>query len=112
MLKGDEDQVLLLLNYPLDWIKEMILVKEQIKKVIDIVIEKNTIREHEFLDTLLEKLEKLLGLIGKEGIEDTSVNSGINGVLRAYFDTDLVESYDEPLVIELDKLELMLRDKK
>ncbi|MBA2872323.1 hypothetical protein HNQ85_002632 [Anoxybacillus calidus] len=29
----------------------------------------------------------------------------------AYFDTNLVESYDEPLVIELDKLEVMLQQK-
>jgi hypothetical protein len=52
--------------------------------------------------------------------EAVNANSNINelrkysklkGALMAYFDTNLVESYDEPLVIELDKLEVMLQQK-
>ncbi|GGB67781.1 hypothetical protein [Fictibacillus barbaricus] len=89
--------------------QNVIIVKEQIKKVIDKVIEKKNIREHEFLDTLLKRLENLLSAVDTESFKDIRKNSGINGALRAYFDTNLVEGYDEPLVIELDKLEMMLK---
>ncbi|MBN8209828.1 hypothetical protein JI666_13810 [Bacillus sp. NTK071] len=64
-------------------------------------------RNHEFLDTLLNKLSKLLTEISNEG--KGKINIELNGVLRAYFDTNLVESYQEPLVIELDKLESMIK---
>jgi hypothetical protein len=44
-------------------------------------------------------------------INELRKDSQLKGALRAYFDTNLVESYDEPLVIELDKLEVMLQQK-
>ena len=83
-------------------------LKIQIKKVIDLVVEKKNDRSHEFLDTLFNNLTKILAEINNEGKQN--INIELNGALRAYFDTNLVESYEEPLVIELDKLESMLKE--
>ncbi|MGG3625193.1 hypothetical protein ABES25_16755 [Bacillus gobiensis] len=85
------------------------IVKLQVQKVIDLVIEKKNEREHEFLDTLLRRLQDLLDALNTNKLDDIRKNPRIKGALRAYFDTNLVKSYEEPLVVELDKLELMLK---
>ncbi|MEA3318685.1 MAG: hypothetical protein U9Q88_01575 [Bacillota bacterium] len=80
----------------------------QIQKVIHLVIHKKSLREHAFLDTLLHKLKVLkYGL--ELGQENLDYKKHINGALRAYLDTDLAESFEEPLVRELDLLEGMLK---
>jgi hypothetical protein len=89
--------------------EELNNVRVQTQKVIDLVNKKKKQRDHKFLDTLLGRLKELL----KSTIESSDTtglggNSRLKGALRAYFDTDITESYDEPLVIELDKLEIML----
>lgn len=84
------------------------MVKIQVQRVIDLVIEKKNQREHEFLDTLLKRLHVLLAALNTSKLDEIKKNPGIKGALRAYFDTNIVESYEEPLVIELDKLEMML----
>ncbi|MGG3640582.1 hypothetical protein ABES38_04235 [Bacillus gobiensis] len=85
------------------------IVELQVQKVIDLVIEKKNQREHEFLDTLLRRLQDLLDALNTNKLDDIRKNPRIKGALRAYFDTNLVKSYEEPLVVELDKLELMLK---
>ncbi|MDY0406303.1 hypothetical protein P5G51_013690 [Virgibacillus sp. 179-BFC.A HS] len=55
------------------------------------------------------RLQKLLTALNKgSDLENIGTNFGIKGALRAYFDTSIVESYEEPLVKELDKLETMI----
>lgn len=80
----------------------------QIKKVIHLVIQKKSLRGHAFLDTLLHKLQVLKSSL-ESGEERLDYKMSINGALRAYLDTDLVESFEEPLVRELDLLEGMLK---
>lgn len=41
-----------------------------------------------------------------------SKSRGIKGVVSAYTETDLVKRFDDPLLIELDKLETMLNENK
>jgi hypothetical protein len=92
--------------------EEMNNIKIQIQKVMDLVYEKKNQREHKFLDTLLDKLKELSETVNtNSNIDELRKDSKLKGALRAYFDTNLVESYDEPLVIELDKLEVMLQQK-
>ncbi|WP_010199946.1 hypothetical protein [Bacillus sp. m3-13] len=81
----------------------------QIQKVIHLVIHKSDLREHAFLDTLLHKLQALKSSL-ESGEETIVFKHHINGALRAYLETDLVESYEEPLVRELDLLESMLKN--
>ncbi|WP_404429575.1 hypothetical protein [Sutcliffiella horikoshii] len=77
----------------------------QIKKVIQLAENKKRKQNHAFLNTLLNKLHTL-----KYDLElGKGSQQSINGALRAYFDTNLVESYEEPLVMELDRLESMLK---
>lgn len=87
-----------------------IRVKIQVQKVIDLVIEKKNQREHDFLDTLLSRLHDLLEALNTSNLDEIKNNPRINGALRAYFDTNIVKSYEEPLVMELVKLEMMLRN--
>jgi hypothetical protein len=68
-------------------------------------LKKKSQREHKFLETLLGRLQDLLKKLNTKDIRN---DFEIKGALRAYFDTDLVESYEEP-VIELNKLEMMLK---
>ncbi|WP_035099135.1 hypothetical protein [Anoxybacteroides tepidamans] len=92
--------------------EEMNNIKIQIQKVMDLVNQKKNKREHKFLDTLLDRLQKLLETVNDiDDINDLRKYSNLRGALRAYFDTNLIESYDEPLVIELDKLEIMLQQR-
>jgi hypothetical protein len=84
------------------------IVQIQVQKVIDLVIEKKNQREDEFLDTLIKRLYVLFKALNTSKLDEIIKNPGIKGALRAYFDTNIVESYEEPLVIELDKLEMML----
>ncbi|UOQ94874.1 hypothetical protein MUO14_08085 [Halobacillus shinanisalinarum] len=83
-------------------------IKGQVERVIELVTEKKKQADHKFLDTLLNILQDLLAAINANKVDDIRKNPRINGALRAYFDTILVESYGEPLVIELDNLETML----
>ncbi|PRS01642.1 hypothetical protein C6W24_05200 [Bacillus atrophaeus] len=86
-------------------------VQNQIKKVIELVLEKKRQCDHKFLDTLLKRLRDTNKALNNEkSLEVIKKNNTINGALRAYFDTSLVKSYQEPLVIELDKLEVMLKE--
>lgn len=92
--------------------EEMNNIKIQIQKVMDLVNQKKNKREHKFLDTLLDRLQKLLETVNDiDDINDLRKDSNLRGALRAYLDTNLIESYDEPLVIELDKLEIMLQQR-
>ncbi|PLR78371.1 hypothetical protein CVD25_20610 [Bacillus canaveralius] len=84
-------------------------LRNQVERVIDLVIAKKKQREHPFLDTLLKRLQDLLETIDANNYGDLSKDPKIKGALRAYFDTNLIESYEEPLVVELDKLEMMLK---
>lgn len=87
-------------------------IKIQIQKVMELVSQKKNQREHQFLDTLLDKLLELSEVVNDlEDISKLRKYSNLRGALRAYFDTNLIESYDEPLVIELDKLEIMLQQR-
>ncbi|WP_404460875.1 hypothetical protein [Sutcliffiella horikoshii] len=81
----------------------------RIQKVIHLVIQKKSLREHAFLDTLLHKLQVLKSSLESEE-EKLDYKKHIHGALRAYLDTDLVESFEEPLVRELDLLEGMLKN--
>ncbi|MFE7062062.1 hypothetical protein ACFVAD_07910 [Sutcliffiella sp. NPDC057660] len=85
-------------------------LKVQVEKVISLVVQKKKQRDHEFLNTLLLNLQQLSeALNNPSSTGDLPKHSKINGALRAYFDTNLVESYEEPLVVELDLLESMLK---
>lgn len=77
----------------------------QIEQVILQAENKKRQQSHDYLNTLLKKLHAL-----KHDLElGKDSQQSISGALRAYFDTSLVESYEEPLVIELDRLESMLK---
>ncbi|MBO0589062.1 hypothetical protein [Sporosarcina sp. E16_8] len=84
-------------------------IKIQVQKVIDLVIEKKKQNEHKFLDTLLDRMKELLNILSNKEIDGLRKNLSISGAMRAYLDTYIVESYEEPLVIELDRLEKMLK---
>lgn len=84
------------------------IVKIQVQKVIDLIIEKKYQREHGFLDTLLIRLHDLLEALNTSNLDEIKKYPRVNGALRAYFDTNIEKSHEEPLVIELDKLEMML----
>lgn len=84
------------------------MVKIQVQKVVELVIEKKDQSEHEFLDTLLRRLHVLLEALNTNKLDEIKNKHGIKGALGAYLDTIIVKSYEEPLVIELDKLEIML----
>ena len=75
-------------------------IKKQVQLVKALVNNKINNHDHEFLNTLLNRLNALE--------ENGNRNTTIKGAVKAYFETNLVEGYDEPLVIELDKLEEML----
>lgn len=74
--------------------------KKQVQIVKALVNDKIKNHDHEFLNTLLNRLNALE--------ENENKDITIKGAVKAYFETTLVEGYDEPLVIELDKLEEML----
>lgn len=85
-------------------------IKVQVEKVISLVVQKKKHRDHEFLNTLLLNLQQLSAALNNpSSTGDLPKYSKINGALRACFDTNLVESYEEPLVVELDLLESMLK---
>ncbi len=73
----------------------------QIQKVIHLVIQKKCLREHAFLEGLFHRLQDLKFRL-ESGEEMVDYKHNINGALRAYLETDLVGSYEEPLVRELD----------
>ncbi|WP_163583476.1 hypothetical protein [Gracilibacillus saliphilus] len=83
-------------------------IKIQIDKVVELVNEKKNHNNHQFLDTLLNKLQKQLNDLENMDLNNIKNNPRIKGALRAYFDTNLAKSYTDPLVLELDKLEVML----
>ncbi len=84
-------------------------IKIQIQKVVNLIIEKKKRKEHNFLDTLVKRLEEILNSLNDNERDVLRKDFSINGAMRAYLETDLVESYKEPLVIELDRLEVMLK---
>ncbi|KXZ23305.1 hypothetical protein AXI59_09430 [Bacillus nakamurai] len=81
------------------------LLKNQVQIVIDLIQDRKRNNEHSFYDTLLNRLYKIYDLLKEERLR----NENINGAMRAYLDTNLVKSYSDPLVIELDKLEMLLK---
>lgn len=88
-------------------------INDQIQKVTELVKKKRNQKDHKYLDTLLLKLKELK----KISSDATDINEIVSkhilkGALKAYFETDLIESYNEPLVIELDKLETLLQQQK
>ncbi|MDL4842131.1 hypothetical protein [Aquibacillus rhizosphaerae] len=82
-------------------------IKEQVNIVINLIETKKKIKQHEFLDDLLNRLHKLLEYFGEK--EFLKIYR-IKGAVRTYFDTNLLDDYNEPLVIELDRLESMLNN--
>ncbi|WP_368503180.1 hypothetical protein AB3N04_13040 [Alkalihalophilus sp. As8PL] len=80
----------------------------QTKKVLKLALQKKSIHVHGYLDTLIKKLEGLLKDLKVKVLQVIKDKSPVKGALRAYLETNLVESYQEPLVIELDALETML----
>ncbi|KXZ13089.1 hypothetical protein P4T89_09890 [Bacillus nakamurai] len=81
------------------------LLKNQVQIVINLIQDRKRNNEHSFYDTLLNRLYKIYELLKEERLR----NENINGAMRAYLDTNLVKSYSDPLVIELDKLEMLLK---
>lgn len=77
---------------------------------IEIVIEisKNIQKEDPFYKDLWKRWKRLNRL----ATYLQSKSRGIKGVVRAYTETDLVKRFDDPLLIELDKLETMLNENK
>lgn len=78
-------------------------LKKQVEKVIDLVLEKKSLVNQ-------EDLKKFVGefLNDYENIEKIKQQTFVKGALRAYFENYLVDSYQKPLVVELDKLKTML----
>ncbi|MEC2159692.1 hypothetical protein [Virgibacillus halodenitrificans] len=84
--------------------KELLIIKRQIIKVLNITQVKREQYDHNYFKTLQEKLEKLLA-----DFENGEVNKNIlQGSVKAYLETGVSESYSDSLIKELDKLEVML----
>ncbi|WZY01303.1 hypothetical protein NSQ26_04515 [Bacillus sp. FSL W7-1360] len=89
-------------------------LKKQIQEVIRLTLRKKHETGDSFLDTLLKKLKKAYKELDenvKPTISQNPMNlSPIDGAIRAYYDSGLVKRDDEPIIVELDKLESMLRN--
>ncbi|WP_377865790.1 hypothetical protein [Bacillus sp. R86525] len=80
---------------------------------IEIVIEitKNKQKEDPFYKDLLKRLNRLANYLQSNHYTNDGLESHrIKGTVRAYTDTGLVKSFDDPLLIELDTLEIMLNE--
>lgn len=79
------------------------------QKVIKLANEKAKNTNHGYINTLLKKLNKLYDNLQDDSIslEFIKENNGfLDGAVRAYFDTNLPESYEETFLIELGDLEM------
>ena len=83
--------------------KNETVLLNQIEIVIEIL--KNIQKEDPFYKDLWKRLNRLATYL-------QSKSRGIKGVVRAYTETDLLKRFDDPLLIELDKLETMLNENK
>lgn len=83
--------------------KNETVLLNQIEIVIEIL--KNIQKEDPFYKDLWKRLNWLATYL-------QSKSRGIKGVVSAYTETDLVKRFDDPLLIELDKLETMLNENK
>lgn len=83
--------------------KNETVLLNQIEIVIEIL--KNIQKEDPFYKDLWKRLNRLATYL-------QSKSRGIKGVVSAYTETDLVKRFDDPLLIELDKLETMLNENK
>lgn len=82
-------------------------IKQQIIKVLNITQAKREQYDHDYFKTLHQKLEKLLA-----ELENGEVSKNVlQGSVKAYLETGIPENYSDPLIIELDKLEVMLTSK-
>ncbi|MED0874592.1 hypothetical protein [Bacillus mobilis] len=83
----------------------------QIEIVIKITKNKQKEKEDPFYEDLLKRLNLLANYLQNNNYtNDGLVSRRIKGAVRAYTDTGLVKSFDDPLLIELDKLETMLNE--
>ncbi|MGN7894609.1 hypothetical protein ACTJJY_21305 [Bacillus sp. 22475] len=83
----------------------------QIKIVIEITKNKQKEKEDPFYEDLLKRLNRLANYLQSNDYTNDGLESRrIKGAVRAYTDTGLVKSFDDPLLIELDKLETMLNE--
>lgn len=83
--------------------KNETVLLNQIEIVIEIL--KNIQKEDPFYKDLWKRLNRL-------ATYPQSKSRGIKGVVRAFTETDLVKRFDDPLLIELDKLETILNENK
>ena len=83
--------------------KNETVLLNQIEIVIEIL--KNIQKEDPSYKDLWKRLNRLATYL-------QSKSRGIKGVVRAYTETDLLKRFDDPLLIELDKLETMLNENK
>ncbi|HDR7782387.1 MULTISPECIES: hypothetical protein [Bacillus] len=83
----------------------------QIEIVIEITKNKQKEKEDPFYEDLLKRLNRLANYLQSNDYTNDGLESRrIKGAVRAYTDTGLVKSFDDPLLIELDKLETMLNE--
>ncbi|MED0932914.1 hypothetical protein P4T29_15055 [Bacillus mobilis] len=83
----------------------------QIEIVIKITKNKQKEKEDPFYEDLLKRLNLLANYLQNNNYTNDGLESRrIKGAVRAYTDTGLVKSFDDPLLIELDKLETMLNE--
>ncbi|MGZ7149726.1 hypothetical protein [Bacillus cereus group sp. BfR-BA-01379] len=83
----------------------------QIEIVIEITKNKQKEKEDPFYEDLLKRLNLLANYLQNNNYTNDGLESRrIKGAVRAYTDTGLVKSFDDPLLIELDKLETMLNE--
>jgi hypothetical protein len=88
--------------------KNVLLI--QIGIVIEIIKDKQ--KEDPFYNDLLKRLNRLANYLQSNDYTNNGLESRrIKGAVRAYTDTGLVKSFDDPLLIELDKLETTLNEK-
>ncbi|MED0962091.1 hypothetical protein [Bacillus paramycoides] len=81
----------------------------QIEIVIEIIKDKQ--KEDPFYNDLQKRLNRLANYLQSNDYTNNGLESRrIKGAVRAYTDTGLVKSFDDSLLIELDKLEIMLNE--
>ncbi|MGD7044800.1 hypothetical protein [Jeotgalibacillus proteolyticus] len=82
-------------------------VQNQLQLVLDLVQSRIEHTPHSYYHMLEKRVITASDRLKNERDgEKTSLN--LKGALRAYLDTNLPNNYDDPLIIKLDKLEILV----
>ncbi|MDG5472082.1 hypothetical protein P6709_09990 [Jeotgalibacillus sp. ET6] len=82
-------------------------VQNQLQLVLDLVQSRIEQTPHPYYH-MLEKRVIIASDLVKNEREGEKASLNLKGALRAYLETNLPDRYDDPLIIELDQLEVLL----